>query len=186
MPRKLLRRWLPSRSTLDQHVLLRRFAPFLRHHNLWHLNRHSVAGGLAVGLACGMIPGPLQILSATILAIAFRVNLPVAVFGTLFSNPFTIVPLYLAAYGLGRLFSAGSGPVPTIPPAPVTDWSQLGASAHAWLDWMLALGTPLAIGIVLLALLLALCGYGVVQLGWRLHVLHALRQRRRLRMPAGR
>jgi hypothetical protein len=181
MPRKLLRRWLPTRETLDNNAFLRRCAPFLTHHNLWHLNRHSVAGGLAVGLACGMIPGPLQILNATILAILFRVNLPVAIFGTFFSNPFTIVPLYIAAYGLGRLITGANGTQAVIPPAPETQWSDLGASVQAWLDWMLTLGTPLAVGIVALALLLALAGYGVVQLGWRLHVLHALRLRRQRR-----
>ncbi|PHV10927.1 DUF2062 domain-containing protein [Chitinimonas sp. BJB300] len=178
MPRKLLRRLLPSRETLDNNRFLRRCAPFLTHHNLWHLNRHSVAGGLAVGLASSMIPGPLQMLGATILAVLFRVNLPVAIFGTLFSNPFTIVPLYLLAFGIGRLITGASGHPAPIADAPVTDWANLMGTAHAWMDWMLALGAPLAIGIVALALLLALAGYGLVQLGWRLHVLHALRSRR--------
>ncbi|QNM97467.1 DUF2062 domain-containing protein [Chitinimonas koreensis] len=182
MPRKHLRRWLPQRETLERNALLRRCAPFLSHPNLWHLNRHSVAGGLAVGLACGMIPGPFQIAAAIPLAILFRVNLPVAVFGTLFSNPFTIVPLYLAAFAIGNLLTgAGHGPV-SWPAAPVVDWSQPGASIAAWIGWMTTLGTPLAIGLVALAALLALAGYALARLGWRLHVLHALRQRRLRRM----
>ncbi|GLR15200.1 flagellar biosynthesis protein FlhF [Chitinimonas prasina] len=185
MPRKLLRRWLPDRDTLNRNAFLRRCAPFLTHHNLWHLNRHSVSGGLAVGLACGMIPGPLQMLTATVLSILFRVNLPVAIFGTFFSNPFTIVPLYLAAFGLGRLITGANGGPAHIPPAPETDWSNLAGTVQAWLDWMVTLGTPLAIGIVVLALLLALAGYGAVQLGWRLHVRHALHCRRQRRATAG-
>ncbi|GAB3247957.1 DUF2062 domain-containing protein [Chitinimonas naiadis] len=178
MPRKYLRRWLPDRDTLNRNAFLRRCAPYLSHPNIWHLNRHSVAGGLAVGLFSGMIPGPLQMLGATVLAILFRVNLPVAVFGTLFSNPFTIVPLYLAAYGLGRLITGANGAQAPVPAAPETDWANLGTTMHAWLDWMMALGTPLLVGLLALALLLALAGYGLVQLGWRLHVLMALRQRR--------
>ncbi|MGQ5524912.1 DUF2062 domain-containing protein [Chitinimonas sp. PSY-7] len=178
MPRKLLRRLLPTKETLDNNSFLRRCAPFLTHHNLWHLNRHSVAGGLAIGLACSMIPGPLQMLGATLFAVLFRVNLPVAIFGTFFSNPFTIVPLYLLAFGLGRLVTGANGHPVQIADTPVTDWGNLLGTAQAWLDWMLALGAPLAIGIVVLALLLALAGYGLVQMGWRLYVLHALRSRR--------
>ncbi|HEY9101786.1 DUF2062 domain-containing protein [Chitinimonas sp.] len=178
MPRKYLRRWLPDRDTLSRNAFLRRCAPYLSHPNIWHLNRHSVAGGLAVGLFSGMIPGPLQMLGATVLAIVFRVNLPVAIFGTLFSNPFTIVPLYLAAYGLGRLITGANGGDVGIPAAPETNWSDLGGTAQAWWDWMLSLGLPLGVGLPVLALILALAGYGVAQLGWRVHVLLALRQRR--------
>ncbi|QDQ25807.1 DUF2062 domain-containing protein [Chitinimonas arctica] len=178
MPRKLLRRYLPTRESLDRNALLRRCSPYLSHPNLWHLNRHSVAGGLAVGLFCGLIPGPLQILAATPLAILFRVNLPVAVFGTFFSNPFTIVPIYVAAFGLGRLLTGVSSGPGTLPPLPETDWAHLGDTLSAWIAWGLSMGAPLAIGLVAMAALLAVAGYFLVQWGWRLHVLYALRIRR--------
>ncbi|WP_269533932.1 DUF2062 domain-containing protein [Chitinimonas sp. BJYL2] len=179
MPRKYLRRWLPDRESLDRNAFMRRCGPWLSHPNLWHLNRHSVAGGLAVGLACSLVPGPFQMLSATLLSIVCRVNLPVAIAGTFVSNPVTIVPMYLVAFGLGRLVTGSVDENAVIPDAPVTNWGDLGQTAMAWVDWMLALGTPLAVGIVLLAILLALAGYGAVQLGWRGHVLLALRERRR-------
>ena len=48
----------------------------------------------------GLIPGsnPVQFLAASLCAIGFRVNLPIAVFVTLYSNPLTILPLYYAAF----------------------------------------------------------------------------------------
>ena len=51
----------------------------LHHPNLWHLHRRSVAGGVAVGMFCGLIPGPFQMIGAAIMSVLFRVNLPVAV-----------------------------------------------------------------------------------------------------------
>ncbi len=105
MPRKYFRKFLPSHAAIRQHRHLARFGPWLQHHNLWHLHRRSVAGGLAIGMFAGLMPGsnPVQFTVAAILAIVFRVNLPIAVIVTLYSNPFTIVPLYYAAFKLGQL-----------------------------------------------------------------------------------
>jgi uncharacterized protein (DUF2062 family) len=63
---------------------------------LWHLHRRSVAGGFAVGMFAGLVPGsnPVQFAVAALMAIGFKVNLPIAVIVTLYSNPLTIVPLY--------------------------------------------------------------------------------------------
>jgi len=44
-------------------------------------------------------------------------------------------------------------------------------------QWMLNLGKPLAVGLVALALTLALVGYFAAKLAWRLHVVRAWRQR---------
>jgi uncharacterized protein (DUF2062 family) len=101
MPRRHFRKFLPSHDSVKKSRYIAPFGSALQHHNLWHLNRWSVAGGVAVGLFCGLVPGPLQMLSAALCAILLRVNLPVALVTTLYSNPFTIVPLYLLAYKLG-------------------------------------------------------------------------------------
>lgn len=185
MPRKLLRRILPDRDALNRNVFLRRAAPFLTHPNLWHLNRHSVSGGLAVGLFCGLIPAPFQILSACLMSIVFKVNLPVAVFGTFYTNPLTVVPIYLGAYGLGRWITGIHQGETVIPPSPETDWGNLSGTLQAWLDWAMALGTPLVVGTAALAIGLALLGYLGTQLAWRGHVLWMLRKRRqRAKHPA--
>jgi hypothetical protein len=43
---------------------------------------------------------------------------------------------------------------------------------------VLALGKPLALGLVALALTLAAAGYAIVEIGWRIHVVRAWRRRR--------
>src|SRR6185503_18621440 len=103
--RKFLRRFLPHHDSIRENRYIAWCGPWLQHHNLWHLHRRSVAGGVAVGLFAGLIPGsnPVQFTAGAILAIVFRVNLPISVLVTLYFNPFIIVPLYFLAYELGRL-----------------------------------------------------------------------------------
>src|SRR3954466_373500 len=105
MFRKYLRRVLRSHATISGNRHIARFGDRLAHHNLWHLHRRSVAGGVAVGMFAGLIPGsnPVQFTAAALLAILFHVNLPIAVIVTLYSNPFTIVPLYYVAFKLGQV-----------------------------------------------------------------------------------
>jgi Uncharacterized protein conserved in bacteria (DUF2062). len=52
-------------------------------------------------------------------------------------------------------------------------------------DWMAHLGKPLALGLVLLASLLAATGYFVVRVAWRSYLLWSWRQRRRRRSSGG-
>jgi hypothetical protein len=93
MPKKYVRKFLPSHESVRGNRYVGILGSALQHPNLWHLNRRSVAGGVAIGMLCGMIPGPIQMLCAAALAIVLRVNLPVAMTATWYSNPFTIVPL---------------------------------------------------------------------------------------------
>jgi hypothetical protein len=181
VPRKYFRKYLPSHDAVRANRLVARFGRFLHHPNLWHLNRHSVSGGVAVGLLCGLIPGPLQMLGAALIAIPCRVNLPVALITTLYTNPFTIVPLYLVAYWIGSLL-VGAGGTMTEPPA--FSWSQIGDSIRALVDWSLALGKPLAVGLVTLALGLAALGWAAVQVGWRAWVVVQWRRRKLRRSGA--
>jgi len=176
MPRKFFRKFLPSHESIRQNRHIARFGSLLRHPNLWHLNRDSVAGGAAGGMFSGLVPGPLQMLTAAVLAIPLRVNLPVALVTTLYTNPFTIGPLYVLAYWIGTLFVPGDGAPLSHPPG--FEWSNFAAWLRAFLEWTLALGKPLAIGLVVLATGLAITGYIFVQLAWRAHVILAWRRRK--------
>lgn len=148
----------------------------MQHPNLWHLNRRSVSGGVAIGLLCGLIPGPLQMLGAALLSVWLRVNLPVALFSTLYTNPFTILPLYMLAYQIGAwtlgLNGISSSPV-TLPQLRWNDWWQ------PLLHWLASLGPAFVIGLPLLAILLSCTGYFLVRLGWRGWVLWKLHKRNR-------
>src|SRR5690606_12983818 len=131
-PRKLFRKYLPSHESIREHRLLSRFAR-LGHPNLWHLNRHSVSVGVGVGLFAGLLPPPLQMLTAAILAVPLRGNLPVAVLTTFYTNPLTILPLYLLAYYIGQLFVGGNGDF--VAP-PEFSWSEPGPWLDASVQWM--------------------------------------------------
>lgn len=172
--RKFFSKHLPTRRSVLENRWLRPFHHWLHHPNLWHFNRRSVAGGVALGLFAGLIPGPLQVLGGTLLAILFRVNLPVAVFVTFYTNPFTILPLYLLAYEYGALLTgAHNGGLSYLNP-PELSWGDWLTQMLAWLD---ALGRPFFIGLPALGLTLALLGYVAVRVLWKLWVISAWRKR---------
>src|SRR3990172_12801738 len=186
MPRKFFRKYLPSHASISENRSLARFGSWLKHHNLWHLHRRSVAGGVAAGMFAGLIPGrnPVQFTAAALLAAAFRVNLPIAVIVTLYSNPFTIVPLYYLSFQLGQLaLLESNGELPPLA------FSLQGKGLREWLpaalDWLTSIGKPLLVGLPLLALLLSAISYVVVRWAWRCYGVYTWRARRRRRPAAG-
>jgi uncharacterized protein (DUF2062 family) len=184
MPRKFFRKVMPSVDKVREVRILSMFGDSVFHPALWHLNRRSAAGGVAVGMFCGLIPGPLQMLGAGIACVLFRVNLPVALVTTFYTNPLTIVPLYLISYQIGA-FVLGSSKLHPVTAPPDFDWSRPFRSAEAIGEWMVGLGPPLALGVFLLACLLSVLGYVVVRALWSVHLRRAWHARRR-RAPASR
>jgi uncharacterized protein len=174
--RKQLRRFLPSHEAIHNNRWLAPFANTLLHPRLWHLNRHSAAGAVATGLFCGLIPGPLQMLGAALCCLIFRVNLPLALATTLYTNPLTIVPLYILAFSIGE-FTLGSGIEFITPPA--YDFHDTSGWLQAMSTWAYGLGKPLAAGLVLLAASLAMVGYFFVKAAWRWYLIRAWKNRRR-------
>jgi len=176
--KRTLRKYLPEPEEVLAKKWAAPFRPWLGHPNLWHLNRRSVPGAVAIGLFCGLIPGPVQMLSALVVAIPCRSNVPLAMVVTWYTNPLTIVPLYLAAYEVGRLV-LGVDRASAVTPIP--DWH--GSIAAMW-DWLVSLGKPLVVGIVVLAAVLAVAGYVLTRLAWRWYVIAGWRRRRRARMAS--
>ncbi len=176
MPRKYFRKYLPDHATIRDHRHLRWAGSWLKHPNLWHLNRASVAGGVAVGIIGALVPGPVQMLSAAILALIFRVNLPVAIATTLLSNPLTWPFIILAALFIGESLL---GTTATAPPMNMQfDWSDWGTFLPEFWHWLLGLGEAFLLGEILLAGMLAALGYVAVRIGWRLYLLAYLKRRR--------
>jgi uncharacterized protein (DUF2062 family) len=179
MSRRLARAFTERFRQLEQE--LPALAPLVRrlaHPALWALNRRSVALGFAVGLFCGLIPGPLQMLGAAVVATWLKCNFPVAVVTTLYTNPLTIVPLYLLAYQLGALLLGAPG-LNHLPPPPDWQWAHPWDSAFAFGAWLQALGMPLVLGVPTLALLLAVAGYTVLRLAWSVYLRRAWAARKR-------
>ncbi|MFZ5555348.1 MAG: DUF2062 domain-containing protein [Pseudomonadota bacterium] len=178
--RRWLKKRLPNAETLAGNRWLRPMAPVLRHPNLWHLNRRTVAGGVAVGLFFGLLIPVAQILLAAVVAVWLRVNLPVATVSTLITNPFTFPPIYFAAYRLGGwLTGTTSGRAP--------DGLAQGAqaaveSSTGWLDLFMGFGQPLVLGLAVLAVAGSALGYLLVSMAWRgATLLQRSRNRRRRR-----
>ena len=176
--RKFLKRKLPDQQSISKNRWLRPLRSTLLHPSLWHLNRQSAAGAVAVGLFCGLIPGPFQMLGAALGCVVFRVNLPLALLTTLYTNPFTFVPLYVVAFTIGE-WLIGKGATFTPPP------EFVDVSLLQWLNeltgWMIGLGEPLALGLLILSSTLAATGYVVVRGLWRLHLVRAWEARKRKR-----
>lgn len=176
--RNYLRHRLPNHEAIRGSRWLAPFQNTLLHPRLWHLNRRSAAGAVAAGLFCGLIPGPFQMLGAALCAVVFRINLPLALFTTLYTNPLTIVPLYIIAFGLGKFATGEVGEFIT---PPDYDVDGLLAWIHALTEWMTHLGRPLAVGLLFLAGGLAALGYLLTRLVWRIYLVSRWRQRRRFR-----
>lgn len=169
MSKQVFSKWLPSRESIEKIRHLKILGPLLARPWLWHLNRRSVAAGLAAGVFIGFIvPMGLQVPVAAVLAVWARANLAAAVLSTLVSNPFTVAPIYLFAYRLGVVLSG-------IPPAP---WSSTQVSTVAKIA---TVGAPLMLGLVVLGVVGGTVTYFAAHGLWRLFARRAWERRRRLR-----
>jgi uncharacterized protein (DUF2062 family) len=176
--RRLTRRLEPYVDQVTEHPWIRKHAPRLAEPDLWHLNRRSSARAVAIGLFAGLIPGPFQVLGAVGLSILLRANFPLAAITTLYTNPLTIVPLYVLAYQYGALFVNGDPGVSMLSPP---EFSLAPAYVVDVIAWMGQLGKPLAVGMLLLSLTLACVGWLVVRIAWRCQTVWAWQRRARLR-----
>jgi uncharacterized protein len=180
VPRKYFKRFLPSHDSIREHRHLQFLKPLLSHHNLWHLHKRSVAGGVAIGFFTGMIPFPIQMLSAAILAIIFRANLPVAVASTWYTNPLTSVPIFFLAYKLGELITGEKA-------RHATEFTYDWSSGHlldffsSMFQWFTSLGTSLLVGSAVVGIAMAVVGYFLVRFLWDLYIVIQWRRRAKRR-----
>lgn len=174
MPRKFLKKYLPDPSHLREHKQLRVFGERLLDPNLWHLNRRSIANGVFIGLFCAMIPMPLQMLPAAMLAILFRANLPISVVLVWLTNPLTAVPVWYGAYLFG---SAMLGMEP--------HWTIEEKSFEAVWDAMWGnfaqIYVPMLAGSLVIGIVLACLGWATMHYIWRAHIRHQRRLRAKRR-----
>jgi uncharacterized protein (DUF2062 family) len=183
MIRQKLKSYLPTPESIRGHRWLQWCAPVLSHPRLWHLHRRAVALGVAIGLVTGLIPGPIQMLLAAIIAIPLRANIPAAMFTTLYTNPFTFVPLYILAYNIGRLVTGDASPL-AIPPDTPWSWEGLKAALPNLMSWVASMGDTLLVGLAIQCCLFAITGYLTTMLAWRVAVTWAWRTRHARRAKA--
>ncbi len=174
----MIKRYLPTRESLKQNRLLSWLGPRVHDPLLWHINRNSVARGVAIGVFFGFLVPVAQIPAAAVVALAVRANLWVAALSTLVSNPLTYGPIYILAYRIGASI---------LPPVAadnrVTDDHAI--TALQWIvegiNWLTGIGRPLVLGMLIMAVVGAIVGYFGVLLGWRINVLIKRRRQRRQR-----
>ena len=163
MPRKLFRKISLKRDELAQRWYLAPFKHLLQDSRLWGIARRTVVPALSVGLFIGWLPIPGHILAATLLAVAFRINVPIAVVASMITNPLTAGPMYYFAFRVGAWILG-------------IDASAL--SFELSFDGFLRVWNPLLLGCLLLGTASAIISYIVVDLLWRASVSDYARKRK--------
>ena len=167
MPRRLLKKILPSPQFLENHRMVRVFGDRLLDPRLWAVHRRAVAGALGWALAIAFIPLPVHSLVAGLVALTWRLNVP-TIYATIWlvNNPLTMVPLYYLAYRVGTLL--------------------LGTPAHPfafqlsfkWLQYGLGpVWRPFLVGCLTCSIVAGLIGWVGLRLLWRWQVRRRYRSR---------
>jgi uncharacterized protein (DUF2062 family) len=170
MPRHLIKRYAPDQDVIRNHKHLRMFGRLLHDPNLWHLNRRSVSGALAVGLFWAFIPIPFQMVAAAATAIPTRVNLPLSVVLVWITNPVTMPAMFYFNYVVGTWILGSSGHHP-----------ETAMTMEYLVEGMAQIWRPLFCGSLLCGAIAAVIGYFAMRLLWRFHVLSAGKKRRQRR-----
>ena len=184
----MLERFLPTRDAITQSRLLRWLGPRIHDPLLWHVNRRSVARGVAMGVFFGLMIPIAQIPAAAIASLLLRGNLWIAAVSTLVSNPLTYGPLYYFAYRLGAGVIGARTPANLTAEAVEQPMRMIDSLAQAW-TWITGIGQPLLLGMLIMAVTGAFIAYWGTQLVWRMRVTakwRRLRRERRLRAAAAR
>ena len=136
--------------------------------NIWHIHRRSAAAGAAIGMFCAFIPAPVQTIGSAALAILFRVNLPLAVVFSFFSNPITIPPIFYFAYQLGtKLLGLEEKQIEF-----TFSWDWFSNTlVHIW--------EPLLLGCFILGSLASMLTYFTIRLIWRISAVNKWEKRRK-------
>ncbi len=175
---KLARRWLPTPERLSEIQGLRWLGAYLATRPwLWVAHRRRVAMGVAVGLAIGVIPLPIQMLLGAVCAVIMRCNVAAAVAATWLTNPFTLVPIWGLALWLGGLVMGETG-VTSMPEMLALQWTAPATWWPAFITWIKAMGPAWLVGMPLAALVLGAAAYAVVYVAWWAVI--RLERRRRL------
>ena len=146
------------------------FGTLLHDPNLLHLNRRSVSMAFFVGLFMAFVPLPSQMIMAAAVAIFVRCNLPIAVGLVWVSNPVTMPPFFYFAYKVGTWILGTPEHVFTFE----LSWEWIGTE-------LAAIWEPFLLGCTVSGLVFGALGYGVIRLLWRLHIVSAIKERKKKR-----
>ena len=157
MPRRVFKKFAFKRHHMADLWFMAPFRHMLQDTRLWGIRRRWVVPAFAIGLFIAFMPFPGHTLAAALLALAFRVNIPVAAVSTWVSNPATMFPMYYFAYQLGsKLLGMEEQPF----------------GFELSFDWVthtfVNIWQPMLLGSVLLGATAAIVGYVTLDIFWRL------------------
>jgi uncharacterized protein (DUF2062 family) len=174
MPRRFFRKFSLKRHEVGERWYLAPFQHLLHDRRLWGIRRQTVVPAFALGLGMSFMPFPGHPIFATLIALALRINIPVAFATTFVSNPLTMGPMYFVAYQIGS-FVLGLEPEPF--------------EFEMSLDWMtgtfLDYWAPISLGCLLMGLTAGTIGYVTLDLMWRNSIWNYKSNKRREREADG-
>ncbi len=168
MPKKIIKKFLPHPDSILKSKVVGVFGDMLHDPSLWHINRRSCSGAVAVGLFSAFIPLPFQMFIAALLAILFRVNILIAIPLVWISNPITIPPIFYFCYRVGAyVLNIETGNF------------NFELSIHWLLHGLIHVWQPFLLGCFIVGSIAAILGYGFVQFFWRYQIWRQLIQRQK-------
>src|SRR2546423_197722 len=173
MAKKFFRRWIPTPHRAKRGKLLGRLGHLLHEPGLWHLNRHSAARGVAVGVFWSFIPIPGQTLFAALTAIEVRAHIWLAVVMPWIA-PVILFPAFYLSYRIGLII---------LRQEPMQNFFEHFPS-WTWFWTHRGAVLPFLVGSVPVASLLGLTGYFIVQGLWRWSLVRRWRNRNERRRRA--
>lgn len=162
MSKRFFRRFVPSHDKVRKDRLLARLGHAVFHPNYWHLNRHSVSRGIAIGMFWAFIPLPGQTVFATVMAMRMKGNIGLSITFTWVSNPLTMIPFMYAAYRTGLMIMQQQ-PIPNL----IDQLTNPANYTFAWVWENLGRLVPFIVGSFVLGTLAGLVSYVVLQQLWR-------------------
>ena len=173
-----LSRSIPTRESLERNRWLKPFAHRLLRSELWRFTRRSVPRGVALGLFVGVMIPLAHFVVAAFLAVFIRANIPSALAATFIGFPVIYLVLVALAYRIGEFLLhvdalTGIQPLGETMKSTQTDYL---------LRQMTGAGLDTALGLLVIASVLASLGFVLSGIFWRWWVA----RRRRMRLAARR
>ena len=145
-----------KRQQFSERWFLTPFRHLTHDHRLWSIRRKNVVPAVAIGVFFAFMPVPGHPIWASFVALARRVNIPIAALTTFVANQLTMGPMYFFAYRLGTW---------------LLRMEQQPFEIEMSLDWVthtfVNIWQPLLLGSVLLGSLSSLLVYVGLDLLWR-------------------
>ena len=161
---------LPKREEILNSRMMRPFARHFGHGALWHMNRRSVARGVAIGMFFAFLTPVAQTLFAALASVPLRANVAVAALATFSTNPIPTPPILFFAHTIGMRALPFFG-------LAEEHREVLSSLSSLWSDAPIILGAT-AVGLFAIAVVAAVLSYLAVDLVWRWRLAQRWRSRR--------